>query len=332
VTPLLAYRDNPLLEFLDEYFAKEDSKMWEEALLGPAREFLARPGKSFRSTLVANTCRLAGGDLAVGKQLGVLVELVHAGSLIIDDIQDDSHWRRGAPSLHRLVGPGLAINTANWLYYLAPTVLRKLDLDDRSRLVILELLNHTMLQCHQGQALDLTNKVFAVHRENIPELVETTTSLKTGCLMELAARMGAIGAGAAPKETETLASFGRSLGSCLQILDDCGAISHSKRLAKGHEDLRLARLTWPWAELARRSDDGVFEALQREAELVYEGKDAHALCHELASHTANHTIERASDGLERGLQELESSFPGGAPLDDLTSEIRRLQRSYVQTT
>jgi hypothetical protein len=92
--------------------------LWERALLGPAREFLRRPGKQFRARLVEACWMLAGGAPGnMPAELPLIVELLHAGSLIVDDIEDGSHVRRGAPTLHEIYGTALALNTGNWMYF-----------------------------------------------------------------------------------------------------------------------------------------------------------------------------------------------------------------------
>ena len=46
-----------------------------------------------------------------------MFEIIHAGSMIVDDIEDDSSERRGAPAVHRLHGLPLALNAGNWMYF-----------------------------------------------------------------------------------------------------------------------------------------------------------------------------------------------------------------------
>jgi geranylgeranyl pyrophosphate synthase len=59
------------------------------------------------------------GKSSADYELGIcLSELIHTGSLIIDDIQDQSELRRGRPSLYRTYGIDVAINAGNTLYFL----------------------------------------------------------------------------------------------------------------------------------------------------------------------------------------------------------------------
>src|SRR5262245_53682692 len=101
------------------------AQVWDRILLDPVREFLNRPSKAIRGRLAEVGYRLASGtdgELSdEAKRLCLLcsnaVESIHAGSLVIDDIQDGSVLRRGAPTLHREIGVPLALNAGNWLYF-----------------------------------------------------------------------------------------------------------------------------------------------------------------------------------------------------------------------
>ena len=71
--------------------------LFRSALYEPLHDFLSRPGKSVRAELLFSTYRLTGGKGAPPAELGLFVEALHAGSLVVDDIEDDSLERRGCP-------------------------------------------------------------------------------------------------------------------------------------------------------------------------------------------------------------------------------------------
>lgn len=72
----------------------------QTALLDPATRFLASSGKRIRKSIVDLAFNMAGGIGAAPPCLGESIEWLHAGSLVIDDIQDDSPFRRERPSLY----------------------------------------------------------------------------------------------------------------------------------------------------------------------------------------------------------------------------------------
>jgi hypothetical protein len=62
----------------------------------------------------------------------LVVESLHAGSLIVDDIEDDSDLRRDAATLHRIYGVPVALNAGNWLYFWPQVLLSRIPLTDEA--------------------------------------------------------------------------------------------------------------------------------------------------------------------------------------------------------
>jgi len=275
--PLLAEPERSLLpELLDEHFSSTTAlpallgrdaaalapQIWSRALAGPVRDFVARPGKALRAELLERSYALAGGD-GVCPELGsAIVEIIHAGSLIVDDIEDGSGSRRGGAALHRVHGLPVALNAGNWMYFWALGLIEQLGLPAERELLAHQLAHRTLISCHQGQALDLTANVCDLRQQELAAVVLATAQLKTGALMGFSAALGALLANAPRSAIEELAAFGRDIGVALQMLDDIGGLSSEKRCHKGHEDLLGARPTWPWAWLAGEMASERFAALQ----------------------------------------------------------------------
>ncbi len=310
------------------------ARVWEQALLGPAREFLERPGKQFRARLVGISWRLAGAARPLPASLALAVEVLHAGSLIVDDVQDGSLLRRGGPALHHLVGLPVALNTANWMYFWAARLVARAGLPPALELAITHDTQLTLLRCHHGQALDLSAHVGALRRGEVPGVVAATTQLKTGALLALAARIGARAAGAPADAVDTLGRFGGELGAGLQMLDDLGSLANPERLEKGDEDLRQGRPTWPWAWLAERSDDATWTQLvaaQREIDTC--GRDGSArrvetLAAELCRRVGRHGRAHVHARLAGALAALANRFGRSPVLHAVEQEVSRLEASY----
>lgn len=220
--------------------------LWWRALAGPAEEFLSRPGKELRGSLVRAGWRLAGGaEGAMPPGLALVLELLHAGSLVIDDVEDDSAKRRGAAALHHLFGVPLAINTGSWMYFWALAEIQALGLPPAEELAVYRAASSTLVRCHQGQALDLAVRIPDLSLTDCAAVVSATTRFKTGALCGFATSIGAHALGA---PAEALHDLGVKIGTALQMLDDVGSIT--TRRDKAREDLRGERPTWPWAWLA----------------------------------------------------------------------------------
>lgn len=226
-------------------------EVWRRALIRPAGDFLSRPSKELRTQLVRAGWMLTGNeDEAIPDRVALVIELLHAGSLIIDDVEDASSQRRGAPALHEVFGVPLAINTGSWMYFWALAELTGLGLSPAAELAIYRKTCATLVRCHQGQALDLASRISDLALADLPSVVAATTSLKTGALCGLATSLCGLACDAPPALVAAVERFGASAGSALQMLDDLGSLTAPARREKGREDLRHQRPTWPWAWLA----------------------------------------------------------------------------------
>ncbi len=304
-------------------------RLWDAALLGPARAFLSRPGKAFRARLVELGWALAGGDGPCPPALMQLVELLHAGSLIVDDIQDASETRRGGPALHRTHGLPVALNTGNWLYFVALELIDALDVAPEARRRLYHAAVRTMTRCHHGQALDLSVHIGLLAHHEVPGVVATTTRLKTGALMGWAASSAALAAGAEPARVEAIARFGEGLGAGLQMLDDLSGLLNPARRHKGLEDLRGARPTWAWAWLSEAVDEVTFARLQHQARGVLDGACPEPLADALAARIGVGARARIAAHLDRTFADLHAAVGDHPALRGCRAEIDRLGVSYL---
>lgn len=297
-------------------------ELYRLALGGPVDEFLARPGKRFRARLVELSFAAAGGRGRIGRELGAAIELIHAGSLIIDDIEDASTERRGGPALHIAQGLPLALNAGSWLYFAGLDRIAHAGLPQASAGELLARAVATLRACHEGQALDLAAHPASLPAALVPALVAEVTAKKTAALIAFGAEAGAVAAGAVPDARAALVRLGGALGTALQILDDVGGMVSRARRDKGLEDLRLGRPTWPWAFLAERDPVGFVHA----AGLAAAGR--HAELRLVLAAEAPAARARAAALLVDALATARATLRDNQALDELADEIQRLQVSY----
>jgi geranylgeranyl pyrophosphate synthase len=283
---------------LDDPSAVED--VLRAALLNPLAELAATPGKRIRGQLVALSYRLvcAGATPIASKQCrscADVVELIHAGSLIIDDIEDASTVRRGRASLHVQYGIPIALNAGNWLYFWPFELLRETGLPQDKIFCIYEHCHRTLLRAHFGQAVDLGTRVDTLSQRHIAAVCLASMKLKTGALMGFAAILGGAVAGAPDRVLEILDDFGREIGVALQMFDDLGNLIGKCEPAKRYEDLKLCRPSWVWACAANHSSSREYDRFRM---AVSKLPDAH----ELDSWTERHDLlDRVRAGAHRQL-------------------------------
>ncbi len=300
----------------------------------PLAEVLGRPGKELRARFVEHAFAIAkeaGGDAhaVLPPELPYAVELLHCGSLIVDDIQDDATVRRGGVALHRLVGVPIAINAGNFLYFLPLRLLSQLDLAPLTRLAMLDRITHGLLRCHHGQGLDLAYRVGEVAQGDVHGIVQLSTTLKTGALIELSCSLGALAAGAPEPVESALAAFGREAGLSLQILDDLSGFFVPHKRHKAIEDLLAQRPTWAWAFLADRANDATYMRLQ--AELGHVGacpERASRLIDGMRAELEGET-HRPHVRLAEALIALTGAVGARAALEPLSHDLHALERAYV---
>lgn len=303
--------------------------LWETSLLGPLRDFLSRPAKSLRAELVEAAWQLSGAPGQAPKLVASIVELVHAGSLIIDDIEDEAVERRGRPALHMVYGPPLALNAGNWLWFWAERLVEDLGLEAHRELGVRRSLASTLLRCHHGQALDLATRVTALPQAQVPAVVSAVTELKTGALTEFSARFTAMVASATPDRVELLAAVGRQLGLVLQMLDDLGSVTSEERWNKGKEDLLGAHPTWPWAWLASDLDADSFSHLQDQArEIRGSTESAHQVAQAMSTLLGHRGHERIEALVSSTLTTLRRGMKDNPSVGAVERILRRMLDSY----
>lgn len=302
-----------------------ETELLEGSLYGSAREFLDRPSKGLRARLVQICYAIAGGAGDAPAAAVDMIELLHSGSLIVDDIQDGADVRRGGPALHHLIGMPRALNIGNWLYFVALTCLDELVLDDERARLLNRATHQCLVDCHEGQSLDLALKVSDVEREQLGTVVEAITQLKTAAPMGLAARVGATAAGAPPSVVDALATFGRQLGQALQMLDDLGSTTAPERQHKGVEDLRNQRVSWVWSWAGELIEPPRFRGLIAR---LFDGSDLGSLRECLADIVEPLGRARVRDLLASAEGGLCERFPRSSTLDLVRAELARLERSY----
>lgn len=246
---LLGFDDAPTVE-----------KILKNALLHPVADLTSNPGKRIRAQLVSFSYRLLNGEMppsvAAAKQCrscAEAIELIHAGSLVVDDIEDGSAVRRGRSALHVRYGLPIALNAGNWLYFWPFELLKETGLAEEDLLLVYERYHRTLLRAHFGQALDLGAKVDTLAQSSVAEVCLASMRLKTGALMGFATLLGGAIADGPEGTLAVLDDFGRDLGVALQMFDDLGNVIGKCEPSKRYEDLILCRPSWVWACAAQNS-------------------------------------------------------------------------------
>ncbi|MCC7013590.1 MAG: polyprenyl synthetase family protein [Planctomycetes bacterium] len=225
-------------------------------------------GKRTRPALARLVCRWCGGaDLDV-EAPAVSIELIHAYSLIHDDLpcMDDDDWRRGRPSCHKQFGEALAVLAGDGLQAHAFAVLSSIgrsSASDPRCQPALRVLARAAGPSGMvgGQVLDmqLTGQAPALAR------IQEMQRKKTGALIAAAAELGAIAARASEQRRATAAAWGAALGACFQAVDDVLDVT-ADRAELGKTPGKDAAQHKPTLVAALGLDGARLQAQQRAAE------------------------------------------------------------------
>src|SRR3954462_717292 len=185
---------------------------------------LTGAGKRVRPVLTLAVAELFGVRSEPVLDLACAVEMVHACSLVLDDLpaMDDAALRRGRPTVHRAFGESVALLAAlgllNRAYALVAEAAHRLSL---RRYTTEDVVHHLAAAIGSdgligGQALDLLAKP----EEMNLDILEYIHSHKTGALFMAAGELGAMAADAKRRDLEVIARYAKNLGLAFQIADD----------------------------------------------------------------------------------------------------------------
>jgi len=161
-------------------------------------------GKRLRAKLII---KIAGHSLAAIKTAAI-VEMIHAASLLHDDVIDEAYTRRSKPSLNALYGNKTAIMLGDILYSKGFLELNNISSE------ISKMVSGAVVQLSLGELKDVSlSETFNTNKENYLEMIYQ----KTASLMEACAGSAAILAG---KDKKVYMTYGKNLGIAFQMIDD----------------------------------------------------------------------------------------------------------------
>ncbi len=215
-------------------------------------------GKRVRPALVVLAGEAWGGSRADLLTGGAALEMVHAFSLIHDDLPalDDDDLRRGRPTLHRARGEAMAVLAGDALLNRAVEILARepASAPPERRLEAVRLVAAAV-----GTAGMIGGQVFDLRHEGAPDRgagkgraaavgsLERIHRLKTGALIEASTRLGGVYADAGPEGIDQVGRIGAELGLLFQIGDDIlDEVGSPEELGKTPgKDRQAGKLTYP---------------------------------------------------------------------------------------
>jgi octaprenyl-diphosphate synthase len=196
-------------------------------------------GKRLRPALLLLTSGACGytGDSAI--RLGAVVEIIHAATLVHDDVIDQAEVRRGRPSINRHWGNHTSVLAGDWLYMRA----FNLALKERD-FYILDLLIDLTQMMVEGELMQMewVGRLDVSEEEHL-DLIHR----KTACLFSVCSRLGAVVAGVDSEQQQRFGDYGWNLGVAFQLIDDVLDFTATEEILGKPvgNDLREGKVTLP---------------------------------------------------------------------------------------
>ncbi len=214
---------------LDEFMKIE----YPETIFKSMKYTVTLPGKRLRPIMCLETCKMLGGEIEDAIPTACAIEMLHAQTLIHDDLpcMDNDDYRRGKLTNHKVFGEAIATLAGDALLTYAPQVITKYS-QNLSPSVILRVLNEFFKYAGAygviaGQVVDIESegKFLDINQDSenkieAEKILEYLHLHKTSDLFQLAMRTGAIIAGADDEKLSKITEFAKTFGLAFQIADD----------------------------------------------------------------------------------------------------------------
>lgn len=290
-------------------FSSSDSQI--DTLL---KFLLERKGKSMRPILVLLVAACSGKVCRSIYNLASSVELLHQGSLIHDDVVDESAMRRGKPSVNQVFDNRMAVLLGD---YVVSQALQQITatghlgcLDEISKLI--GTLSHgEIIQISALDSQELSEQTYF-------EII----SKKTAYLFSVSAKLSAILSGFSESDADAFTVYAYNAGLCFQIMDDILDYHPSKETGKPHgNDLREGKFTLPSIYALSHSERDWSSQIR----LIRSLSASSQVMEEVTEYTISHGgIEYSVNKMAELKQLAMNALPAGLP-----SELRSAFQSYM---
>ncbi len=304
-----------------------DEESLTKSLSEPVWDLLDRGGKRWRPALFLLIVEALGKNPAEWADIAAITEVIHEGTLMIDDVEDTGELRRGKPCTHKLFGGDIAINAGNFMYYAPAKVLMNRELDPETRKRVYDAYLQEMINIGAGQGMDIwwhKGKNQNVKEEQYIQMV----AYKTGTLPRMAARLAVIVSGGTPEQEEKIGALAEALGVGFQIQDDILDIVSSGEerdkfgkpfgndITEGKRTLMVIRTLQVSDETTKKRLLEILDSHTKDPKLIQE-----AINIIRKSGSVEYARKKGDEAVEKAWREAEPHFP--------ESEAKRILKALI---
>ena len=211
------------IKLVDEHLEKFMDIKYPESIFNSMKYTVTLPGKRLRPVMCLEACRFFGGNIEDAIPTACAIEMLHAQSLIHDDLpcMDNDDFRRGKPSNHKVFGEAIAVLAGDALLSYGPQLIIEKSKNLSSDVILKVLNEYTKIAgvygLIAGQVVDIESENKNITDSETLEFIHTH---KTADLFRLALKSGAIIAGADENGIKDMDDLAQKFGLAFQIYDD----------------------------------------------------------------------------------------------------------------
>jgi geranylgeranyl diphosphate synthase type II len=221
---------NDYIEMVNHKLEDYIQIVYPESIFKSMKYTVTLKGKRLRPILCLETCAMFGGEIENALPTACAIEMLHAQTLIHDDLpcMDNDDYRRGKLTNHKVFGEATAVLAGDALLTFAPQVITKYS-KNLSPSVLIRVLNEYFKFAGAygvigGQVVDIDSEGLInddkISKDELKEILTYIHIHKTSDLFQLAMRTGAIIAGVDDEKLEVVGEFAKTFGLAFQIADD----------------------------------------------------------------------------------------------------------------
>lgn len=210
------------IKLIDENLDKFLEVKYPENIFKSMRYSVLAKGKRLRPIMCLEACRILGGKLEDAIPTACAIEMLHAQSLIHDDLpcMDNDDFRRGQPTNHKAFGEAIAVLAGDALLSLAPQLILQKSKNLNEKIIVRLIEEYCVVAGAYGLIAGQVVDIESENKEISPETLEFIHTHKTADLFKFALKAGAIIAEAHEEKVTAMQEIGQNLGFAFQICDD----------------------------------------------------------------------------------------------------------------
>ena len=298
------------------------------ALSQAACHHFSTPGKRTRSKLLFSTSP-SPTHIELLLHAAAAVELVHEASIVHDDIQDLTEFRRGKPSVWHKFGANTALLLGDHFVSAAFRTIAEVEVRPNVQAKLFIMLSQAISRAASGQHLQLSSNAKS---EELAKIYNEVAISKTGAFIALPLQFSNLIGHKQTLDTEPARLCGEQLGLAYQILDDLRPFFKTTTLAR-NEDILAKVITAPVAAMQSITpNEDPFEAL---IELPYQRNLALNLCKSWQAQAIKNALEHAnklptqsSDVINKFIEERLIIKAPSNPLKNTSANKQKPRESY----